>query len=105
MKPVPQRPCHKIQIPHLNYTVSVKPRSAFKSPNPGFALTENIDRHNAIIYIDNPKNYPCTVAHEVIHVLGFICETKGIVFENEREHMGYLMQYLMGQILGYEYER
>lgn len=101
----PQRPCHKIQIPHINYTVSIKPRSALKRDHFGLAVTQDVDKHNAIMYIDNPKQYPCSVAHELIHVLGFIVERRGIIFENEREHMGYIMQYLMGEILGYKYER
>lgn len=40
------------------------------------------------------------VAHEVIHVLGEICIDRHITFTNEKEHMGYLMQYILGRIIG-----
>jgi hypothetical protein len=40
----------------------------------------------------------------LIHVLQFICVDRNMDFTVETEHMGYLMHYLMGQVLGFEYD-
>lgn len=94
----------KIYIPHLHYTVNVK---TFKKPpeeTPNAKrYVESIDGNTSNMYLPE-KNTPTDIAHELIHILQNICLNRNIDFSTETEHMGYLMQWLMGKILGYEYK-
>jgi hypothetical protein len=93
----------KIYLPHLNYTVHVrhfKPHPSGDSNAKAWA--EHIDSRSAAIYI-SPRDTPCGIAHELIHVLQFIAADRNIDFIHEQEHFGYMMQYLMGKTLGYEW--
>lgn len=90
-----------ISIPHLNYTVKVRP---FKKP-PGSiaeasAWIDRVDKFHCVMYLRKGAKPP-TVAHELVHVLQHLCDVRHMGFTAEDEHMGYLMQYLMGRILGY----
>lgn len=93
----------KIYLPHLNYTIFVKPFKKAPDVMPN-ALTycERINNKSCNIYVSK-KNIPGDLAHELVHVLQFICIDRNIDFTSETEHMGYLMHYLMGQIMGYEW--
>ena len=46
---------------------------------------------------------PGDVAHELIHVLQFICADRNMDFVREQEHMAYIMHYLMGKVYGHTY--
>lgn len=93
-----------IQIPHLNYTVKVRPMKPHPDSGTAVAWTHHVDRHNSVLYL--PKHpSPGLVAHEITHVLQHICSVRHIEFVRETEHMGYLVQYLVGRILGYEWSR
>lgn len=43
------------------------------------------------------------VAHEIIHILQYLCRRRNIIMEDETEHMGYLMQYIFNEIYDREY--
>ncbi len=102
MKGIPIR-VTKIYLPHINHTVHVRNQKPRPDGLPSVAWTEKIDDWNTAIYL--PKILmPPTVAHELIHVLQYISDAKGIDFVHEQEHFGYLMQYLLGKILGYEWK-
>lgn len=70
---------------------------------PAGAWVHHVDDWNSVIYVD--RLTPGVVAHEVTHILQHICAVRHIEFKDETEHMGYLAQYLVGQILGYEWHR
>lgn len=88
----------KIYLPHLHYTVFVR---RFKRVPEGLTIAEayvkKLDNHSCAIYLPK-KNEPGDLAHELIHVLQFICESRNMDFCLEREHMAYLMHYLFGRI-------
>jgi len=83
----------KIYIPHLNYTVHVKPINMARTPariHTALAYVERID--NRLCEVHMPRNdLPSSVAHELIHVLQYICEARHIDFVQEQEHMSYFM--------------
>ena len=95
----------KIVIPHIAYTVYVK--DIDKNPyGNSIAYAWKLDENSCELFFKKnlkPKDAP-TVAHELVHVLQYICEGRGIDFSSEREHMGYIMQYMMNEILGYDYK-
>ena len=93
-----------VHLPHLNYTVRFRP---FKEPPSGIvrakAWVKRDDASSCTVY--SPKNgSPPGLAHELVHVLWFICRDRHMDFADEFEHMAYIMQYLMGQALGYEWK-
>lgn len=99
----------KIYIPHIHYELEVLDIKKAKGIteemlNSGcYGATEYLD-HKSIIYIKlplKPIDIP-TVCHELVHVLQNICRDKRITFINEEEHMAYIMQYLLAEIMGYE---
>jgi hypothetical protein len=93
----------KIYIPHLNYTITVKePKNPPKELYNPKAWVHSEGSKGCTMYITK-KPLPSDLAHEVVHVLQFICLNRNIDFTTEQEHMGYLMQYIMGEILGYEW--
>lgn len=88
----------KIELPHLGYTVLIKPRKYHKkSPEWMVACTERTDEHTSTIFMDPPYE-PGDLAHEITHVLQYLCGDRGIDFVREEEHMAYIMHYLMGRI-------
>lgn len=94
-----------IYLPHINYTVKVRPLK----PDPGGkpntrAWCEHVDDWHSAVYL--PKRVvPGLIAHELVHVLRHLCESRNMSFDLEREHMAYIMQYLMDKILGYVWEK
>ena len=94
----------KIYIPHLNYTVYVK---TFVTPPPQIANAQawvkRNDMHSCTFFKKKGKGIPADIAHELVHVLQFICIDRNIDFCTETEHMGYLMKYIMGKITGYSW--
>lgn len=96
----------KILIPHIGYTLIIKKRSAYKEPHPASYLCEKTNTNTTTLFIDLPlerKNY-ASLAHELVHVLQNICIDRHMVFENETEHMAYIMQFLWNKIMGFEYD-
>lgn len=93
----------KIYIPHLNYTIIVKepknPPEELYNPK---AWVKSESSKSCTLFV-NKKPNPADLAHEVVHVLQFICLHRNIDFKTEQEHMGYLMHYIMGKVLGYEW--
>lgn len=91
----------KINIPHLNYSIQViyKPH---KESN-GLPCCERVNKSKCILWIpEKYKNLVTLIAHETMHVLQFIAEDRGIDMIREQEHMAYLMQYIMAELLGYK---
>jgi len=90
----------KIYLPHIHYTVYTKPLKAHPSLKYAQAWTERTNRNTSTIYLPKKTN-DGDLAHELIHVLQFICEDRNMNFLLEQEHTAYIMQYLMGKIRGY----
>ena len=94
-------------IPHLAYTVKIiiNPKEFYGKHASSLMMAENTDRSTATIFLrcPIPKNRQVipTLAHEVMHVLQYICQNRAIKMEEESEHMGYLMQYILANILGF----
>lgn len=92
----------KIYLPHINYTVHTRVfKYHARVPN-ARAYVKRTDKNSCIIYL--PKRTSSSdLAHELIHVLQYICTDRDMDFVQEQEHMGYIMHYLMGRIRGYEW--
>lgn len=92
------------RIPHLGFTVKVR---RFKRAHPrlpgAVAYYEVTGTYEATLWL-KPNETPGTVAHEVTHCLQYIAERYHMRFHDELEHFAYLMQYLVGSILGYRYD-
>lgn len=95
----------KIIIPHLGYTVNVKLPTKNKPLANAIAWVEYETNNECSLYIKQPiKAYQIpTLAHELIHVLQYVSEARHLHFGLEKEHFGYLMQWLMNEVLGYSY--
>lgn len=92
-----------VYLPHLNYTVVFRP---FKKPprkiENAKAWTRRDSSYKSTVYFSKSET-PSQLAHEIVHVLHFICCDRHMQFEQEFEHMAYMMQYLMGRVLGYSW--
>lgn len=93
----------KIYLPHIHYTVYVRRFKKHPSLSHALAYTERLDNNSAVLHLP-PRQTPGDLAHELIHVLRFICESRNMDFTLESEHMAYIMQYLMAQVLGYQWK-
>lgn len=101
-----------IKINHLCYTVKVKdirnlPKEYEYFMSQGYgkvALCVDEDKNNSAIYIKMPitKNNFSTLAHEATHVLQNICKSRGVDFNEEKEHTAYIMHLIINTVLGYE---
>jgi hypothetical protein len=94
----------KIYFPHINYTVDIRPfKRAPAVIEKALAWIERADKWGCTLYL--PKNQsPGEVAHEMVHVLQYICADRHINFTDEFEHMAYIMQHLMGEVFGYRWK-
>lgn len=92
----------KLYIPHLNYLVNVKKVPAEKPVYNAVSWVQWVKDGEVDVYIKTPvtKTDSSLLAHELIHVLQNIAEDRNIDFLKEGEHMGYLMQWLHGEIMG-----
>lgn len=90
----------KIYLPHINYTVVLEKFGAQAMPHKfAKASTEEVNNNSCTIYL-HPSASASTISHEVTHALQFICKARGITFEDELEHVGYMAQYITMCILG-----
>lgn len=108
MRKLKNKKAYKIQIPHLGYTIiyGINKKEFIDRQANSVMFAENTNKNmGAIIFRKQPNDADIsTVAHEVVHVLQFICRRRNINMEDETEHMGYLMQYILNEIRGYKYE-
>ena len=94
-----------IYIPHLNYRVRVRQLKPHPDLPHAQAWVSADDRNNCTLYLDlKHKLIAGDVAHELIHVLQAICLNRNMDFRIETEHMAYLMHWLMGEVMGYEWK-
>lgn len=94
----------KIYLAHIHYTVNVRKfKDAPEEVPNALAYVRRLDENSCVVYLSGKQN-PGDVAHELTHVLQNICLARNIEFSLEREHMGYIMHYLMGKILGYQWK-
>ena len=98
-----------INISHLGYKIYVRNIKTPPAEIPhAIAYVENIDNHSSAIYLDFKQlkrlDYFPNIAHEVTHILQNICFSRDMEFTKETEHMGYLMSYILNEILGYKYD-
>lgn len=90
-----------INIHHLGYKVS---HGIADTGQHYMSCIRIDDNHCKIIYKSKPRpNDIPTLAHEVLHALQYMSESRGIDMTIEMEHMGYLMQYILNEILGLKY--
>ena len=90
----------KIKIEHLDYTITVKDPKSYKGEKDFVAMVVPNDFYGCTLYIKRPveKRHLSTLAHELMHVLQFVAEERDIDMSSEKEHFGYLMEWLMNQI-------
>lgn len=100
------KPYKIISIPHLRHEVIFYDMSNLKGVEiKGSAYTAIQDENTTLIFIEDIKNTVKKVemspwiAHELVHVLQILCEKIQAKFENEQEHMAYLMHYLMSELV------
>lgn len=101
----------KITIPHIFYTIEVKdtknpPKDIKEFLDKGFIACIAKGKNRSRLYIKHPirnSDIP-TLCHELIHILQHICKERDILFTNEEEHCAYMFQYMLNEILGYEYK-
>lgn len=95
----------KIYLPHLHYTIHVKQIPKRPLIENAKAYVQSHGKLACTIFLDRKAKRmdPADLAHELIHVLQFICLERNIDFTLEQEHMGYIMHFLMGKIMGREY--
>lgn len=94
----------KIKIEHLGYVIHFKKQKPPRGDLVACVIQE--DKNSSIIYFPvklNLMNTPL-LAHEVLHAIQFMCESRLIDMIKEKENVGYLMSYIMNKILGYEYD-
>lgn len=96
-----------IEIPHLGYKVyfGVLTKEFTGRHEKSLMMAEDTNKNAAtIIFKKKPTALEAgTVAHEITHVLQYLCRRRNITMENETEHMGYLMQYIFNGIYDCEY--
>lgn len=92
-----------IYLPHIHYTVRVRQiRRRPEGLANALAYVLHDNPNQCTLYLDRKKRIiPGDLAHELVHVLQFICLDRNISFTQEQEHMGYIMHYLMGRVLGH----
>lgn len=102
----------KIPLPHLGYSVYIEDITKYNGKGKDKTFLENaemfvesLDDHSSIMWITYPveKEDIPTIAHETVHVLNNICKARLMTFENEEEHMAYIMQYILNAIIGRNY--
>ncbi len=102
----------KIKIPHIGYTVTIQDIKTAKGEARDFlskgylACAHRVDLNNSTIYVTLPikvKDH-ATLGHEIIHVLQHICDSRGIEFIHEQEHIAYIYQYIFNEATGYKYD-
>lgn len=94
-----------VYLPHIDYTVRFRPHRKPPASIAGAkAWTRRDDRHGCTVFLAL-KETPSGLAHELVHVLRHICIDRHMLFDDECEHMAYIMQYLMGQAVGLVWAR
>lgn len=103
----------KIEIPHIRFTVYFMDLSRLQGvPKLGSGYTcvfedtfQEDGRTNVCIFlkdieeiVKNIERVPY-IAHEIMHALQILCENLSMSIEEEKEHMAYIMFYLLEQIL------
>jgi len=68
------------------------------------AWVESTGKNGCTLFLQKGKQQPGDVAHELVHVLQFLSIARNMDFQIEHEHFGYLMHWLMGEVLGYKWE-
>jgi hypothetical protein len=104
-KKQPEELIKKIVINHLGYIIYVKDVNLGQHKDRFEMWTQKLDGCSCELYTYRKialRDTP-TIAHEVMHVLQYIAEDRGIDMSEERENMAYLMQYIMSQIMGMKY--
>ena len=106
----------KILIPHLGYTIFIEdiskaPKDIKEDMSDAYAFvsrdnfnTSTMYFHKDILVKKVPYHLIPTVFHETIHVLQNIALDRHIEFKLEKEHFGYLANYISNHILGVEYD-
>jgi CRISPR/Cas system-associated endoribonuclease Cas2 len=100
----------KAYLPHIHYTIYFKDLSELQGVEiKGSAYTIDFDKNTSIVFIENikknskEKNALPTIAHEIVHVLQNICESRMMDFTSEKEHTAYIMSYLLNVVTEHEY--
>jgi hypothetical protein len=103
----------KIYIPHLHYTINVRDvKNAYelkewrKTNHNAKMSAQDVSSNEANIYVIFPIKdlHAGSIGHEIVHVLQFISNNRGIDFVNEQEHFGYLFQFIFNKIYNRRYE-
>lgn len=95
----------EIYIPHINYTVRLCDISRAEGLdkqllNKYIALTR-ADGSSSTIYFRFPievRDLPL-LCHEIMHVIEYISVDYGIVIQEEKEHVAYLFQYILKELM------
>jgi hypothetical protein len=90
-----------IRIPHIGFFVLLRPKpkgwDAYASTL--YAIDAQNSKRNYVKLILPDNCTASALAHELTHVLGAIERYTGAEFGSESEHYGFMMQYLMEQVI------
>jgi hypothetical protein len=96
----------EINLPHINTEIKFMDMSKMTGePIKGFGMTCEMDDGSIIIFIQDIEKSVKEldkmpyVAHEVIHAIQIICERLHAKAENEIEHFGYIMSYVLQELI------
>lgn len=98
----------KIDINHLGYKIifrkPTKSELKMMQSKKMVACCIGYDHESAILMTEKVtmKNVS-TLSHEVLHAIQNLCRDRHINMAEEKENIGYMMNYCMNRILGYEY--
>jgi len=89
-----------IKIPHLDYTIVVENKDKGDRDHSD-AYTKHVCYGEVLLKIKMPigPTRASYLLHEIIHILQFICEDKGMSFTTEIESMAYLSDWLFKEII------
>lgn len=106
-----KKPKQIIVINHIGYTIKVFDIKDAQNDvlilfQSGVrAIAKDRDKMNGEIYLTFPiksADY-ATIGHEIIHIMQYICRSRGIEFTEELEHIAYMWHYVFNEIRGFHY--
>lgn len=96
-----------IDLPHLYFKIHFMDLSKLQGLDlkGGAGYTCTFEDDSATIFIKDIEksvkdiNAIPVIAHEIIHALQIICEKYQMRFENEQEHMAYIMYHCLNELI------
>lgn len=106
----------KVHIPHIRthvHFLDMTKLQGIEQKGPAYTTVFNVSPHQINIAVffqeieETLKRRECVpiIAHELTHVLQYICDETGLDFAEEKEHGAYIMSFLFEQLIDLEPEK